>query len=71
MRVVVADDNLLVREGVASLLRRAAFDVVAEAASGDELLSAVEAHRPDLALVDVRMPPTHTEEGLPPPRPMT
>jgi anti-anti-sigma factor len=64
VRVVIADDHLLVREGVASLLRRAAFEVVAEASSGDELLSAIDAHRPDVALVDVRMPPTHTEEGL-------
>jgi DNA-binding NarL/FixJ family response regulator len=64
MRVVIADDTLLVREGIASLLRRAGFDVVAEAGSGDELEAAVDAHEPDLALVDIRMPPTHTDEGL-------
>src|SRR4051812_42741090 len=52
------------REGVASLLRRAGFDVVAEAAAADELLGQVEAHRRDVAIVDVRMPPSYTDEGL-------
>jgi DNA-binding NarL/FixJ family response regulator len=61
---VIADDSLLVREGIASLLRRAGFEIAAEAASPDELLAAVEQHRPEMAIVDVRMPPTHTEEGL-------
>jgi DNA-binding NarL/FixJ family response regulator len=61
---VIADDSLLVREGIASLLRRAGFEVAAEASTADELLAAVEEHRPDIAIVDVRMPPTHTEEGL-------
>lgn len=64
MRVVIADDNLLVREGIASLLRRAGFEVVAEAATADELLRAVDAHRPDVAIVDIRMPPTQTDEGV-------
>ena len=64
MRVVIADDTLLVREGIASLVRRAGFDVVAEAGSADELVAAVDAHEPDVALVDIRMPPTHTDEGL-------
>ena len=64
MRVVIADDSLLVREGIASLLRRAGFDVVAEAADADELVAAVDATLPDVAVVDIRMPPTHTEEGL-------
>src|SRR3954454_19208202 len=64
MRIVIADDNLLMREGIASLLRRAHISVVAEAGSADELLSVVDAHRPDAAIVDVRMPPTHTDEGL-------
>ena len=64
MRVVIADDSLLVREGIASLLRRAGFEVAAEASSPDELHAAVDEHRPDIAIVDVRMPPTHTEEGL-------
>ena len=64
MRVVIADDSLLVREGIASLLRRAGIDVVAEAGTGDELLDAAAAHRPDVAVIDVRMPPTQTDEGL-------
>ena len=61
---MIADDSLLVREGIASLLRRAGFEIAAEAAAPDELLAAVEEHRPEIAIVDVRMPPTHTEEGL-------
>ena len=64
LRVVIADDSLLVREGIASLLRRARLEVAAEASTGDELLAAVDEHRPEIAIVDVRMPPTHTEEGL-------
>ena len=64
VRVVIADDSLLVREGIASLLRRAGFDVVAEADDGDQLVAAVDEHVPDAVVVDVRMPPTHTEEGL-------
>jgi DNA-binding NarL/FixJ family response regulator len=64
VRVVIADDSLLVREGIASLLRRAGFEVEAEASTGDELVAAVEEHRPEIAIVDVRMPPTHNEEGL-------
>ena len=61
---MIADDSLLVREGIASLLRRAGFEISAKAAAPDELLAAVEEHRPEIAIVDVRMPPTHTEEGL-------
>jgi DNA-binding NarL/FixJ family response regulator len=64
MRVVIADDSVLVREGVASLLGSGGADVVAQAADADELLRDVETHRPDVAVVDVRMPPTHTDEGL-------
>ena len=64
MRVVVADDNLLVRAGITALLRDAGIDVVAETESADELLAAVDAHGPDVAIVDIRMPPTHTDEGL-------
>ena len=64
MRVVIADDSLLVREGIASLLRRAGVDVVAEADDGEQLVQLVDEHTPDVAIVDVRMPPTHTEEGL-------
>jgi len=64
MRIVIADDSLLVREGIASLLRRAGVEVVAEADDGDGLVRLVDEHEPDAAIVDVRMPPTHTEEGL-------
>jgi DNA-binding NarL/FixJ family response regulator len=64
VRVVIADDSLLVREGIASLLRRAGVDVVAEADDGEQLVRAVDEHAPDAVVVDVRMPPTHTEEGL-------
>jgi DNA-binding NarL/FixJ family response regulator len=64
MRVAIADDSLITREGIATLLRRAGFEVVALAASADELVAAVDEHRPDVVCVDVRMPPTHTDEGL-------
>jgi DNA-binding NarL/FixJ family response regulator len=63
-RVVVADDDVLLREGVASLLERSGFDVVGQADDPRRLLSLVREQRPDLAIVDVRMPPTHTTEGL-------
>jgi DNA-binding NarL/FixJ family response regulator len=64
VRVVIADDSLLVREGIASLLRRAGFDVVAEASTGDEVVELVDEHVPEIAIVDIRMPPTQTDEGL-------
>lgn len=64
MRVVVADDSVLLREGVARLLGDAGFDVVAQAGDADDLLRKVGAHRPDVAVVDVRMPPTNTDDGL-------
>ena len=64
MRVVIADDSMIVREGMASLLRGAGVDVVGETATADELLREVDRQRPDVAIVDVRMPPTHTDEGL-------
>jgi DNA-binding NarL/FixJ family response regulator len=64
VRVVIADDNLLVRTGIAALLRDAGIEVAAEASCADELLRAVETHRPDVAIVDIRMPPTQTDEGL-------
>jgi DNA-binding NarL/FixJ family response regulator len=64
VRVVIADDNLLVRAGIAALLRDAGIEVAAEASDADELLRAVDSHRPDVAIVDIRMPPTQTEEGL-------
>ncbi|MEX2195857.1 MAG: response regulator transcription factor [Thermoleophilaceae bacterium] len=64
MRVVVADDSVLLREGVARLLEDAGFEVVAQAGDADDLLRKVGAHRPDVAVVDVRMPPTNTDDGL-------
>jgi serine/threonine-protein kinase PknK len=63
-RVVVAEDDVLLREGVASLLQRSGFEVVGQAGDGDELLEIVREQRPDLVLVDIRMPPTHSTEGL-------
>jgi len=61
---VIAEDNLLLREGISALLRDDSFDVVAAVPDAPQLLSAVAALAPDLAIVDVRMPPTHTDEGL-------
>ena len=63
-RVVIADDDILLREGLASLLDRAGFEVVGQAADGSELLELVRDQKPNLAIVDIRMPPTHTTEGL-------
>ena len=62
--MVVADDSTLLREGVVRLLEEAGLEVVGQAGDGEELLRKVRAHRPDVAVVDVRMPPTHTDEGL-------
>jgi DNA-binding NarL/FixJ family response regulator len=64
VRVVIADDSILVREGIAALLTRAGVEVAAQAASPEELLREVDLHVPDVAIVDVRMPPTQTDEGL-------
>ena len=64
MRVVVADDVLLTREGIVRLLRDAGIEVVAEAEDAQGLLNQVRLARPDVAVVDIRMPPTHTDEGL-------
>ena len=64
VRVVIADDDVLLREGVASLLARAGFDVVGQAGDGDELLAMVRDVKPELVVADIRMPPTHTNEGL-------
>jgi DNA-binding NarL/FixJ family response regulator len=64
VRAVIADDNLLVRAGIAALLREVGVDVAGEASTADELLREVDAHKPDVAIVDIRMPPTHTDEGL-------
>ncbi|MCC6223645.1 MAG: response regulator transcription factor [Thermoleophilia bacterium] len=64
MRAVLADDSVLLREGIARLLAEAGVEVVGQAGSADELLLKVRSYRPDVAIVDVRMPPTHTDEGL-------
>ena len=64
VRVVLADDSVLLREGVARLLDEAGFDVVAQSGNAEDLLRHVAMHRPDVAVVDIRMPPTQTDEGL-------
>jgi DNA-binding NarL/FixJ family response regulator len=64
LRTVVADDSVLLRDGLVRLLTDSGFDVVAAVGDADGLLDAVTEHGPDLCLVDVRMPPTHTDEGL-------
>jgi DNA-binding NarL/FixJ family response regulator len=64
VRVVIADDSRLVREGIASFLRSEGIDVVAQANNPEELIAAVDKHQPDIAIVDIRMPPTQTDEGI-------
>jgi DNA-binding NarL/FixJ family response regulator len=64
VRVIVADDSVLLREGVTSLLEKAGFEVVGHAADRAELMRKARAHKPDVAIIDIRMPPTHTDEGL-------
>jgi DNA-binding NarL/FixJ family response regulator len=64
VRVVVGDDAVILREGLARLLHEAGFEVVGVAADGEELLELVERSEPDVAIVDIRMPPTHTDEGI-------
>ena len=64
MRVVVGEDSLLLREGIVRVLGEAGFDVVAQAGDAQELLRQVSAHKPDVAVVDIRMPPTDTDDGL-------
>jgi DNA-binding NarL/FixJ family response regulator/class 3 adenylate cyclase len=64
MRVMLADDSILLREGVARLLAETGFSVLAQAGDAEELLAAIDADPPDVAIVDIRMPPTHTDEGL-------
>ena len=64
MRVVVADDTLLTREGITSVLERAGVEVVASVGDPESLVREVATTRPDAAVVDIRMPPTHTDEGL-------
>ena len=63
-RVIVADDDVLLREGIASLLERTGYQVVGQAGDGSELMHLVREQRPDLVVVDIRMPPTHSTEGL-------
>ncbi len=64
MRIVIAEDDALLREGLASLLRAEGLDVVATAPGPEEFLAVVDEQKPDVAIVDVRMPPTHTDEGI-------
>jgi DNA-binding NarL/FixJ family response regulator len=64
MRVVVADDSVLLREGIVRLLEDAGCEVVAQAGDAEDLVRKVSAHKPDVAIVDIRMPPTHTDDGL-------
>jgi DNA-binding NarL/FixJ family response regulator len=64
LRVVVADDEALLRAGVASLLERAGFEVLGQAGDAEQLIELARTHQPDLVIVDIRMPPTHTVEGL-------
>jgi DNA-binding NarL/FixJ family response regulator/class 3 adenylate cyclase len=64
IRVALADDTVLLREGVARLLTESGFEVVSQAGNGEDLLRHVGLHKPDVAIVDIRMPPTHTDEGL-------
>jgi DNA-binding NarL/FixJ family response regulator len=64
VRVIVADDSVLLREGVTRLLEAAGFEVVGQAADREDLMRKARAHEPDVAIIDIRMPPTHTDEGL-------
>ena len=64
LRVVIADDDVLLREGLASLLQREGFEVVGQAGDAEELLTLVDAQHPHLVLTDIRMPPGHSTEGL-------
>jgi DNA-binding NarL/FixJ family response regulator len=64
MRVVIAEDSVLLREGLTKLLTAGGFEVAAAVPDADQLLRAVAEHRPDVVVVDVRMPPTHTDEGI-------
>jgi len=64
MRVVIAEDSVLLREGLSRLLTENGFDVVAAVPDGETVLRAVDEYRPDVVVLDVRMPPTHTDEGL-------
>ena len=64
IRVVLADDDVLLREGLASLLERSGFEIAGQGGTGSELIALVRQHRPELAVIDIRMPPAHATEGL-------
>jgi DNA-binding NarL/FixJ family response regulator len=64
MRVVVADDSVLMREGIVRLLEEGGFEVAAQAGDAEDLMRKVRAHKPDVAVIDIRMPPTNTDDGL-------
>jgi DNA-binding NarL/FixJ family response regulator len=64
VRVAIAEDSVLLREGLARLLGEAGFDVVGQCPDADDLLLKVQSYAPDVAIVDIRLPPTHTDEGL-------
>jgi DNA-binding NarL/FixJ family response regulator len=64
VRVVIAEDSVLLREGIARLLDESGFEIAGQAGDAEDLLRKVRAHKPDVAVIDVRMPPTHTDEGL-------
>jgi DNA-binding NarL/FixJ family response regulator len=64
MKVAVADDSVLLREGIVKLLESEGFDVVGQSGTADDLMLKVRSYSPDVAIVDIRMPPTHTDEGL-------
>ncbi|MEV7968045.1 response regulator transcription factor [Sphaerisporangium sp. NPDC088356] len=64
MRIALADDDVLLREGLASLLERSGFEIVGQAGDAQQLLALVREHGPDLVIVDIRMPPAHATEGL-------
>src|SRR6266487_3134830 len=64
VRVVIAEDSVLLREGIARLLGEAGFEVVGQSSTAEDLMLKVGSYKPDVAIVDIRMPPSHTDEGL-------
>jgi DNA-binding NarL/FixJ family response regulator len=64
LRVVIAEDSVLLREGIARILEGAGFEIVGQSSTADDLLLKVRSYDPDVAIVDIRMPPSHTDEGL-------
>src|ERR671915_2463563 len=64
VRVVIADDSVLFREGIAQLLQRAGCEVAGQSGTAEDLMLKVRSYEPDVAMVDIRMPPTHTDEGM-------